>query len=128
MRSNETKALRSVCVVTKDVARLRDFYEVVLGIGAEGDDTFAAIKTPGADLVLFARQDLGEMAPNLVSEAAASHWFLEFEVHDVDAEYVKLLEQYVDIVKPPTTQPWGIRSVWFRDPEGNLVNFFASVN
>ncbi|HKW35048.1 MAG TPA: nuclear transport factor 2 family protein [Candidatus Acidoferrum sp.] len=27
-------------------------------------------------------------------------------------------------VKPPTTQPWGTRSVYFRDPDGNLVNFF----
>ena len=31
------------------------------------------------------------------------------------------------IVKPPTTQPWGRRSVWFRDPDGNIVNFYADV-
>ena len=30
-------------------------------------------------------------------------------------------------VKPPTTQPWESRSTDFRDPEGNLVNFFARV-
>jgi len=30
-------------------------------------------------------------------------------------------------VKPPTTQPWGTRSVYFRDPDGNLVDFFALV-
>jgi hypothetical protein len=28
-------------------------------------------------------------------------------------------------VKPPTTQSWGRRSIWFRDPDGNNVNFFA---
>jgi hypothetical protein len=25
----------------------------------------------------------------------------------------------------PTTQPWGSRSMVFRDPEGNLVNIFS---
>jgi len=26
---------------------------------------------------------------------------------------------------PPTTQPWGNRSMVFRDPVGNLVNVFS---
>jgi catechol 2,3-dioxygenase-like lactoylglutathione lyase family enzyme len=30
-------------------------------------------------------------------------------------------------VKRPTTQPWGRRSIWFRDPDGNVVNFNAPV-
>jgi catechol 2,3-dioxygenase-like lactoylglutathione lyase family enzyme len=28
-------------------------------------------------------------------------------------------------VKPPTTQPWGTRSLYFRDPDGNLIDFYA---
>ena len=27
----------------------------------------------------------------------------------------------------PTTMPWGNRSLLFRDPDGNLVNFFTPV-
>jgi hypothetical protein len=30
-------------------------------------------------------------------------------------------------VLPPTTMPWGNRSLLVRDPDGNLVNFFAPV-
>jgi len=30
-------------------------------------------------------------------------------------------------VKPPTTQPWGNRSIYFRDPDGNLINFYSRV-
>ena len=33
----------------------------------------------------------------------------------------------VEIVKPPTTQSWARRSVWFRDPDGNIINFYANV-
>lgn len=28
-----------------------------------------------------------------------------------------------DVVQEPTTMPWGNRSLLFRDPDGNLVNF-----
>jgi catechol 2,3-dioxygenase-like lactoylglutathione lyase family enzyme len=46
----------------------------------------------------------------------------------VDAEYQKLAEALRDfIVQAPTTMPWGNRSFLFRDPDGNLVNFFAPV-
>jgi uncharacterized glyoxalase superfamily protein PhnB len=30
-------------------------------------------------------------------------------------------------VMEPTTQPWGNRSMLFRDPDGNLINVFAPV-
>ena len=48
-------------------------------------------------------------------------------VEDVDREHERLLANEVEIVKPPTTQSWGRRSVWFRDPDGNVVNFHANV-
>ncbi len=50
---------------------------------------------------------------------------LEFLVDDVDAVYARLLELGVEMVKPPTTQPWSNRSFYFRDPEGNLLNFYS---
>ncbi|MBE1470623.1 hypothetical protein H4W33_009697 [Kibdelosporangium phytohabitans] len=30
-----------------------------------------------------------------------------------------------DVVTEPTTMPWGNRALLVRDPDGNLVNFFA---
>ncbi|WP_368733884.1 VOC family protein [Desulfobacter hydrogenophilus] len=30
-------------------------------------------------------------------------------------------------MQEPTTMPWGNRSLPFRDPDGNLVNFFTPV-
>jgi catechol 2,3-dioxygenase-like lactoylglutathione lyase family enzyme len=50
---------------------------------------------------------------------------LEFRVADVDREYMRLQDVVTQWVKGPTTQPWGTRSIYFRDPDGNLVNFFA---
>jgi catechol 2,3-dioxygenase-like lactoylglutathione lyase family enzyme len=117
----------SVCIITPDVARLRDFYTAVLGVEAEGDDTFTALKTEGTPLILFSEQGMDAMSPGCMEGAGSGRFVLEFEVDDVDLAYERLQLTQVTIVKPPTTQPWGLRSVWFRDPDGYIINFYAKV-
>lgn len=116
-----------VCIVTRDVRRLRDFYAAVLRVRSEGDDPFAVLRTEGAALSLFAERGMEEMAPGSMGAAGRGGYTLELEVRDVDGEYERLKVMGVPIAKPPTTQPWGRRSVWFRDPDGNIVNFYAEV-
>jgi len=48
---------------------------------------------------------------------------IEFLVDDVDGVHRNL----AGLVQEPTTMPWGNRSLLFRDPDGNLVNFFTPV-
>jgi len=50
---------------------------------------------------------------------------LDFVVDDVDAEYERIAALGVAWVMLPTTQPWGNRSMIFRDPGGNLVSVFS---
>ena len=116
-----------ICIVTRDVGRLHDFYRDVLQVDSEGEDIFIAFSTKGAKLSLFAEQGMEQMAPGSMKGAGHGGYALEFEVEDVDREYERLTEMNIPIVKPPTTQPWGLRSVWFRDPDGNIVNFYANV-
>ena len=55
---------------------------------------------------------------------------LEFQVEDVDVEYERLrsiAQLEIEFVLQPTTLPWGNRSIYFRDPDGNLVNLFTRV-
>jgi catechol 2,3-dioxygenase-like lactoylglutathione lyase family enzyme len=116
-----------ICLVTQDVPGLRSFYAAVLQAEAEGDDTFTVLSTQGAALSIFTGQGMERMAPGSMQHSGCGRYTLEFEVEDVDQEYERLLAMQVIFVKPPTTQSWGRRSVWFRDPEGNIVNFFATV-
>jgi uncharacterized glyoxalase superfamily protein PhnB len=48
-------------------------------------------------------------------------------VDDVDAIYPTLVDAVGTFANEPTTMPWGNRSLLFRDPDGNLVNFFTPV-
>lgn len=122
------RRFRSTCLITQDVPRLHKFYQDVLQVQAEGDANFVAFESTGIPLTLFHTEGMEHMAPGSMQGAGIGNVVLEFEVEDVDAEYARLLEMGAPIVKPPTTQPWGLRSVWFRDPDGNIVNFFAAVN
>jgi len=118
------KKFKGVCLITPNVSRLSGFYQEVLGTTAEGDESFTTFPTLGAELSIFPEQGMDAMAPGSIQGAGRGCLTLEFEVEDVDQEYEHLKALKVQVVKPPTTQPWGLRSVWFRDCDGNLVNFY----
>ena len=117
-----------ICLITNDVARLRGFYTTILQAEAEGDDTFTLLSTDGATLSIFSEEGMERMAPGSTHATGSARYTLEFEVKDVNHEYERLKKMDVVFVKPPTTQAWGRRSVWFRDPDGNIINFFAKVD
>jgi catechol 2,3-dioxygenase-like lactoylglutathione lyase family enzyme len=121
------RRFNGICVITNNVRQLREFYEHVLQVQAEGDDTFVAIPTTGATLSIFSEQGMEHMAAGSMKQAGNGRYTLEFEVADVDMEYERLRAMNIPIVKPPSTQSWGRRSVWFRDPDANIVNFYANV-
>nr|WP_294317660.1 VOC family protein [uncultured Chryseobacterium sp.] len=48
---------------------------------------------------------------------------------DVDREFERLKKDLSsDLIQEPTVMPWGNKSLLFRDPDGNLVNFFTPVS
>ena len=53
---------------------------------------------------------------------------IEFRVDDVDEEFQRLKQAVGEFVQEPITQPWGNRSILFRDPDGNLINVFTPVS
>jgi len=121
-------ALISTCVITKDVKGLVAFYEPVLKLKAKwsGED-YAEFATGAGVLAIFSANAQEKYIPGSAEAARNRTIILEFEVANVDAEYSRLKGLVKTWVKPPTTQPWGTRSIYFRDADGNLVNFYAHV-
>ncbi|MEU9450368.1 VOC family protein [Streptomyces sp. NPDC048277] len=112
------------CLITDDVPALAAFYAALLDADVEGGDPFARVAVPGAVLSFFSAQGMESMVPGSASAGAHGGFTLEFRVTDVDARHEQLLSQGVPVLKPPTTQAWGRRSVWLRDPDGNIVNLY----
>ncbi|MGA8493077.1 MAG: VOC family protein [Terriglobales bacterium] len=123
-----TPRLVNACVITDDVKRLVEFYEPVLALKAKrsGED-YAEFPTGGGVLAIFSAKAQEEYIPGSAGARENKSVILEFRVADVDEEYRRLQGMVKTWVKPPSTQPWGTRSVYFRDPDGNLVDFYAPI-
>jgi predicted enzyme related to lactoylglutathione lyase len=117
--------LSGVCLVTPDLPRLVAYYRTVLQIEPAGNDVHATFPLEGGELTVFAVQGMEEMAPGSMAGSGSGNCILEFQVDDCDAEYARLVALGVYVVKPPATYPWGVRSAWFSDPDGNVVDLYA---
>lgn len=47
---------------------------------------------------------------------------------DVDSYYNQLVDQGIKICDSPCNQAWGHRTVYFLDPEGNLLEIYGELN
>lgn len=118
----------SVRIITGDIARLVAFYERATGVRAQwATEDFAEFRTPSAALAIGSTRTVPLFAPGSARPAANHSVILEFLVDDVDSVYENLTGFVEEFVNEPTTMPWGNRALLFRDPDGNLVNFFTPV-
>jgi uncharacterized glyoxalase superfamily protein PhnB len=115
----------SARIVTEDVETLARFYEDVTGAIAVGSDEYVELRTAGATLAISSVRTTSMFGGGTLAPAMNRSVILDFEVDDVDAERARLGDIVGDWVLQPTTQPWGNRSMMFRDPDGNLVNVYA---
>ena len=122
--------LISIRIITADVKRLTEFYAHITGNQFTFyTSEFAELQTNNATLAIGSTKTLQAFGGDHVARAAENKTvIIEFKVTEVDKDYQRLAE-FLDpyIVQEPTTMPWGNRSLLFRDPDGNLVNFFTPV-
>jgi catechol 2,3-dioxygenase-like lactoylglutathione lyase family enzyme len=114
-------------LVTNDVPGLTRFYQTITGMTPKGDDRYVEFHAPAFTLAISSQRTIELHAAGATTAAANRSVILDFEVEDVDRERVRLNGIVTDFVMEPTTQPWGNRSMLFRDPDGNLINVFAPV-
>lgn len=123
--------LLSVRIITNNVKNLVSFYEQVTGLTAiQLSEDFAELQTKWATLAIGSTRTLQFFGGDEVAKAAQNKTaIIEFISGDVDNDY-KRLETFLApfILQKPTVMPWGNKSLLFRDPDGNLVNFFTPVS
>jgi len=119
----------SIRLITNNVDGLVHFYEQITGLSlVRSTADFAELTTPSCTLAIASTRTMDAFGAGAAHPADNHTVIIEFRVDDVDKEYEKLKTLVSDFVKEPTTQPWGNRSLLFRDPDGNLINFFTPVS
>ena len=112
-------------IVTDDVARLAAFYASLVRVSVVLNDYYVEVPA-GAASVGFSRRRFTECREDQAARPYGplhqAEIMLDFRADDVDAEYDWISRLGVTWVMPPATQPWGRRTMIFRDPVGNLVS------
>jgi lactoylglutathione lyase len=116
--------IAATVVFVKDMAKCKTFYRETLGLQVtEHDPEHVAVQM---DNVYFLLLEVGAAA-HMISEQeldlsieGGPRGLLAASVEDVDAAYEVLKAKGVTFLRPPTDQPWGLRTAYFADPEGNL--------
>ncbi|WP_300300971.1 VOC family protein [Ferrovibrio sp.] len=122
------KAIDYTVIYVRDLAAMRRFYEDVLGFDVIRELSPRWIEyRVGANTLALAIPGLTAKDTPLPPGSAALQLAFKVAPHEVDACADELLRQGIALVIPPTDQPFGHRTLFFRDPDGNLLEIYADI-
>ncbi len=113
--------IRHIALRVRDMAQSLDFYSHVLGMKVEWQpDPQNAYLTSGSDNL--ALHEVPEAAPDGQNAPGLDHFgLLVSRPEDVD-QWASVLEaRGVKLLRAPRTHRDGARSIYFRDPDGFLI-------
>ncbi len=106
--------------LSKSIEFYRDTLELPLVFQDSGSATFQLENQYFLLLAPSTATDLLSDEANPVTIEGNARFLLATVVENVDATYETLKARGVTFLKPPISQPWGLRTAHFTDPEGNI--------
>lgn len=116
----DTVKLKCINIATADIIKMRDFYALVFN-SEYNEIVPGRFEIPVGDIIIVITHT------DIKTEVNPDCCGLEFGVDNVDDEYKRLIEAGVKIENPPVTYPWGWRTIGFKDPDGNNIDFVMYV-
>ena len=121
-------------VFVKDMPTMVRFYRDILGfeIKEAEDASNVFLEKDGTLFLFYRRSDFEKMTSTKFNyaEKINGHFEIALGVENfaaVDKAYNEIVAKGGKSVMPPTTEPWGQRTCYIADPEGNLVEIGSFV-
>ncbi|MDO5446734.1 MAG: GNAT family N-acetyltransferase [Prevotellaceae bacterium] len=118
----------TIALFTTDNTKMVDFYCDVLGFETKwnGLDIDVEMHLGDMRILLFPRESIEKMTSQKFTYPSGINGTMEvsFDVPtfaDVDKEYKRAVGMGAKPIMKPTTEPWGQRTCYIADPEGNLI-------
>ena len=115
-------------IFVKDLAAQIEFYRDVLGFEiketAEAGNVF--LEKDGTLFLMYGRRDFEKMTGRAFEYVGGfnGHFEIALSVENyaaVDRAFEQVVAKGAKPVMEPTTEPWGQRTCYIADPEGNLI-------
>ena len=120
--------LDGVGIFVNDMATMVRFYRDVLGFEiTEGEDAENVyLVKDGTLFMLYERKNFEKMTSRKYEYLKGINGHYEIALYvdtfeEVDAQYARVTALGAQPVLEPTTEPWGQRTCYIADPEGNLI-------
>ncbi len=121
-------------IMVDDMAVMIRFYRDVLGfeIKEAEDASNVFLEKDGTLFLLYRKTDFEKMTGRKFSYCSGwnGHYEIALSVNnygEVDAAYARVVEAGAAPVMEPATEPWGQRTCYVADPEGNLIEIGSFV-
>lgn len=121
-------------IFVDDMAKMIRFYRDVLGFEIAEDESTSNVflKKDGTLFLLYGRADIEKMTRSRFSyaEKISGHFEIALGAENyaaVDEEFRRTVAAGAVPVMEPETMPWGQRTCYIADPEGNLVEIGSFV-
>ena len=122
------RAIDYTTVFVRDMAAMRAFYEHVIGFVPSRELSPGWIEYRiGENTLALAKPTRTSADAQTPAGAASLQLAFRVPVGDVDRCAAELQAAGVAIMSPPTDQPFGHRTLFFRDPDGNLVEIYSEI-
>lgn len=115
-------------IMVDDMPTMVKFYRDVLGFAIkEGENASNVyLEKDGTLFLLYRKKDFEKMTNRKFSyvNGINGHYEIALSVANysaVDEAYKTVTAAGAQSVMPPTTEPWGQRTCYIADPEGNLI-------
>lgn len=122
--------LQQFRLIVEEFGKSAAFYRDVMGFSAlwfEEGEEYALFDTGDVKLEVVSRRAMADaVGTGEVSSAGGA--LLNVAVDDVDEAWTLLRERGAEGVTPPRDYAaWGVRIAYFRDPDGNLIEFYKKL-
>jgi lactoylglutathione lyase len=122
------RAIDYTIIFVRDMVAMRRFYEDVLGFAlARALSSRWFEYQVGGNTLALAVPGLTAEDPRTPEGGASLQLAFKVSPAEVDQCADELTKKNVEIVSPPTDRPFGHRTLFFRDPDGNLLEVYAEI-